>query len=73
MGIDNGGKDGVTFEKFVFRKRRSVGGDRLKRRSRRHAQRRKRIDLNRCIKAGYGEQCCMMSTGRNVLTLSAHC
>ena len=27
-GIDNGGKDGVTFEKFVFRKRRSVGGDR---------------------------------------------
>ena len=29
-GIDNGGKDGVTFEKFVF-KRRSVRGDRIKR------------------------------------------
>jgi hypothetical protein len=43
-GIDNGEKDGVTFEKFVFRKRRSVRGDRLKRRSRRHAQRGKIID-----------------------------
>jgi hypothetical protein len=42
-GIDNGEKDGVTFEKFVFKKR-SVGGDRLKRRSRRHAQRGKRIE-----------------------------
>jgi hypothetical protein len=43
-GIDDGGKDGVTFEKFIFKKRRSVGGDRLKRRSRRHAQRGKRVD-----------------------------
>jgi hypothetical protein len=29
-GIDNGEKDGVTFEKFVFKKKRSVGGDTLK-------------------------------------------
>jgi hypothetical protein len=43
-GIDDGGKDGVTFEKFVFKKRRSVRGDRLKRRSRRHAQRGKKVD-----------------------------
>jgi hypothetical protein len=24
MGIDDGGKDGVMFEKFVFKRRRSV-------------------------------------------------
>jgi hypothetical protein len=28
-GIDNGGKDGVTLENFVFKKRRSVGGDNI--------------------------------------------
>jgi hypothetical protein len=43
-GIDDGGKDGVTFKKIVFKKRRSVRRDRLKRKSRRHAQRGKRID-----------------------------
>jgi hypothetical protein len=43
-GIDNGGKDGVTLEKFVFKRRRSVGGHRLKRRIRRQAQRGKRVD-----------------------------
>jgi hypothetical protein len=28
-GIDNGGKDGVTLENFIFKKRRSVGGDNI--------------------------------------------
>jgi hypothetical protein len=37
-GINDRRKDGVTFERFVFKKRWSVGGDRLKRRIGRQAQ-----------------------------------
>jgi hypothetical protein len=37
-GINDRGKDGVMFENFIFKKRWSVGGDRLKRRIRRQAQ-----------------------------------
>jgi hypothetical protein len=43
-GIDNRRKDGVTFERFIFKKRWSIRGDRLKGRIRRQAQRGKRID-----------------------------
>jgi hypothetical protein len=43
-GIDDRGKDSVTFERFIFKKRWSVRGDRLKRGSERQAQRGKRID-----------------------------
>jgi hypothetical protein len=43
-GIDDREKDGVTFERFIFKKRWNVGGDRLKRRIRRQAQRGKRVD-----------------------------
>jgi hypothetical protein len=43
-GIDDRRKDGMTFEKLIFKKRWSVGGDRLKRWIRRQAQRGKGID-----------------------------
>ena len=63
-GIDDRRKDGVMFERFIFKKRWSVGGDRLKRRIGRQAQRGKRVDSSGSAKAKHGEQCCMMSTGR---------
>jgi hypothetical protein len=43
VGIDDGRKDGATFENFVFKKRASVGGHRMQRGSGSHTQKGKEL------------------------------